>query len=167
MPKLIKNDAVIEDDWSTLAEGATRADIPAWGPVLVPLALWKAERDVLLARGNVGVVLQPADEPAELAADVTQLQVIAIAFPKFGDGRGFSSARLLRDRHGYKGELRAIGDVFRDQFFFMRECGFDAFAVRPDLDAEAELAGFRVFDRTYTHSVRHEQPSFRERGGHA
>jgi len=167
MPKLIKHDAVIDDGWSTLAEGATLADIPAAGPVLVPLALWKAERDALIARGDVGVVLQPTDEPADLAADVAHLHVIAIAFPKFGDGRGFSSARLLRDRYGYTGELRAIGDVFRDQFFFMRECGFDALAVRSDRDAEAELAGLRMFDRTYAHSVRHARPWFRERTGHA
>jgi uncharacterized protein (DUF934 family) len=70
----------------------------------------------------------------EIADDLEHFQVIALNFPAFTDGRHYSSARLLRDRYGYKGEMRAIGDVLRDQLFYMRRCGFDAFAVRPDRD---------------------------------
>lgn len=162
MPKLIKHEAVIDDDWSVAPADATLESLPQ-GRVIVPLALWSNARDALRARGDVGVWLGPADDPAVLANDAGELPVIAVDFPKFGDGRGFSTARLLRDRYGYRGELRAIGDVFRDQMFFMREVGFDAFSVRADLDPEKELAGFRIFDRVYAHSVRTPRPWFRER----
>jgi uncharacterized protein (DUF934 family) len=163
MPKLIKHDAVVQDDWTLLPAGASVDDLPWAARCIVPLAFWEAERETLLRRGNVGVWLGPADDPARLAADAAHLPVIAVDFPKFGDGRGFSTALLLRDRYGFAGELRAIGDVFRDQLFFMRECGFDAFAIRADLDPQKELAGLHVFDRTYTHSVRTPRPWFRER----
>ena len=163
MPKLIKHDAVIEDDWVLLPANASIDDAITASRVIVPLALWLDHRAALIGRGEVGVWLSPTDDPARLAEDVARVPVIAIDFPKFGDGRGFSTARLLRDRHAYRGELRAFGDVFRDQFFFMRECGFDAFVVRADLDPEKELAGFKVFDRTYAHSARTARPWFRER----
>ncbi|HZQ61359.1 MAG TPA: DUF934 domain-containing protein [Casimicrobiaceae bacterium] len=163
MPKLIKHDAVIDDDCVLLPATAALADAITASRVIVPLPLWLEHRAALIARGDVGVWLAPTDDPARLAEDIDRLALIAIEFPKFGDGRGFSTARLLRERYGYRGELRAIGDVFRDQFFFMRECGFDAFAVRADLDPEKELAGFRVFDRTYAHSARTARPWFRER----
>ena len=88
MPKLIKDSAVIDDGWTLLRNAAALADVPATGPVIVPLALWRAQRDALLARGDVGVWLAPADDPAELAADVAALLVIAVDFPRFADGRG-------------------------------------------------------------------------------
>jgi uncharacterized protein (DUF934 family) len=163
MPKLIKGDAVVQDDWVVLPEAARPADAAALANVIVPLALWQAGGLALRARNDVGVWLAPADDPALLADDVGRLPVIAVQFPKFGDGRGFSTARLLRDRHGFKGELRAFGDVFRDQLFFMAECGFDAFMVRSDLDPDKEIAGLQVFQRTYTHSARTPRPWFRER----
>ncbi|MEP6655795.1 MAG: DUF934 domain-containing protein [Betaproteobacteria bacterium] len=163
MPKLIKHDRVLDDRWTLLGADAALGDVPATGPVLVPLRLWQTERGALLARGEIGVWLAPDEDPSKLAGDIAQLPVIAVAFPKFGDGRGFSTARLMRDRYGFAGELRAIGDIFRDQLFFLRECGFDAFAVRSDLDAEKELAGMTVFDRVYTASTHTPHPWFRER----
>ncbi len=163
MPKLIKGDAVVRDEWIVLSEGAQPRDAAALVNVIVPLPLWQAGGLALRARNDVGVWLAPADDPAVLADDVGRLPVIAVQFPKFGDGRGFSTARLLRDRHGFKGELRAFGDVFRDQLFFMAECGFDAFMVRSDLDPHQEIAGLHVFGRTYTYSTRTPRPWFRER----
>ena len=163
MPKLIKHDRVIDDDWPLLPAGATLLDVAAAGRVIVPFALWDGERDALRTRGDVGVWLSPTDDPALLAGDVAHLPVIAVEFPKFGDGRGFSTARLLRDRYRFHGELRAFGDVFRDQLFFMAECGFDAFTVRSDLDPAQEIAGLAVFTRTYAASVRHPRPWFRTR----
>jgi uncharacterized protein (DUF934 family) len=161
MPKLIKRDQVVDDDWAVLAAGATARDAALQRRVIVPFALWRAERDDLHERGDVGVWLAPNDDPALLAGDVAHLPVIAVDFPKFGDGRGFSTARLLRDRYRYKGELRAIGDVFRDQLFFMAECGFDAFTVRSDLDPVQEIAGLAALTRTYAPSARHARPWFR------
>lgn len=167
MPKLIKHDRVIDDPWTLLAPDTAIRDVPPSGPVLVPLPLWQAERATLLARGDVGVWLGAAEDPAVLAGDLARLPVIGIEFPKFGDGRGFSTARLLRERHAYTGELRAIGDIFRDQLFYLRECGFDAFAVRSDRDPQQELAGFTTYDRVYAGSTRQRAPWFRERASRA
>src|SRR5687768_6259847 len=119
MPKLIKNQAVVDDSWTVLRDATSLADIPANGAVVVPLGLWLAHRDALLARGDVGVWLAPKDDPADLVPDLPALSVVAVDFPKFGDGRGYSIARLLRDRYGYRAELRAIGDVLRDQLYAM------------------------------------------------
>lgn len=163
MPKLIKDGAVVDDRWTLLREAASLADVPADVPVIVPLALWHAERAALKARGNVGVWLAPDSEPADLAGDVAVLTVIAVDFPKFGDGRGYSTARLLRDRYGYRGELRAIGDVLRDQLYAMAECGFDAFSVRADRDPHDALQSLRDFTGLYTATARSPQPWFRRR----
>ena len=163
MPKLIKDRAVVDDRWTLVREAASIADLPADVPVIVPLALWHAQRAVLEVRGNVGVWLAPNDEPADLAADVAALPVIAVDFPKFGDGRGYSTARLLRERYGYRGELRAIGDVLRDQLYAMAECGFDAFCVREDRDPHDALLGLRVFTGLYAATARAPQPWFRRR----
>jgi uncharacterized protein (DUF934 family) len=86
-----------------------------------------------------------------------------VNFPKFADGRGYSTARLLRERYGYHGEIRAIGDVLHDQLFFMKRCGFDAYAVRADKDIEAALAGFDDFSDAYQAAVDQPQPLFRRR----
>lgn len=166
MPKLIKRDVVVDDPWVLLPAAATLADVPPHVPVIVPLALWRAERNALVQRDAVGVWLSPTDEPGELRGDLGRLEVIAVEFPKFGDGRGFSTARLLRERYGFAGELRAFGDVFRDQLFFMAECGFDAFTVRSDLDPQKEIAGLETFPRTYSRSTRRPRPWFRERPEH-
>jgi uncharacterized protein (DUF934 family) len=105
-----------------------------------------------------------ADEGPELvASDVDRFDVIAVRFPKFGDGRGYSIARLLRERYGYKGELRAIGDVLHDHLYFMEQCGFDAFALRDDQDAREALAVFATFSDGYQTSVLRPSPLFRRR----
>jgi uncharacterized protein (DUF934 family) len=146
MPQLIKDRALREDAWSLVRE--LEAALPT-GPAIVPLATWKAQRDALLARGEVGVWLAPADDPADLAADVAQLALVAVDFPQFTDGRGYSTARLLRQRYGFKGELRAIGDIQRDQLAYLAQCGFDAFAIRDGKDARDALAGLADFSDGY------------------
>jgi len=163
MPQLIKDDALADDPWTLLPEAYSLTDLPDHGPVIVPLALWLAERGVLRARGAVGVLLAPDNDPADLGGDLATLPVIAIDFPQFTDGRGYSTARLLRERHRYAGELRAVGDVLRDQLYAMRECGFDAFVVREDRDAGDALAGLREFDGLYAPTARTPQPWFRRR----
>jgi len=163
MPQLIKHGAVVEDRWTLLPEAYSCTDLPARGPVVVPLALWLAERGALRARGEVGVLLAPGDDPAELGGDIGMLPLIAIDFPQFTDGRGYSTARLLRERHRYAGELRAVGDVLRDQLYLLAECGFDAFAVREDRDATDALAGLADFSGLYAPTARTPQPGFRRR----
>jgi uncharacterized protein (DUF934 family) len=116
----------------------------------VPLAQWLAEREQLIAEGApVGVLLEPADDPATLAADLPRLHAIAVHFPAFADGRGYSIARLLRERHAWTGELRAVGDVLRDQLFYLARCGFDTFALRDGQDAMAAVSAFRDFSDAY------------------
>jgi uncharacterized protein (DUF934 family) len=163
MPKLIRDRAVVDDLWTLLRNAHALADLPADDPVIVPLALWHAERKALIARRNVGVWLAPDAEPADLAGDVEALPVIAVDFPKFVDGRGYSIARLLRDRYGYRGELRAVGDVLRDQLYAMAECGFDAFSVREDRDPYDALRGLDDFTGLYASTSRTPQPWFRRR----
>jgi len=163
MPRLIKDGAIVEDRWTLLREARSLADLPAAAPVIIPLALWLAERPALAARGEVGVWLKPDDDPEALAGELASLPLIAVDFPKFTDGRGYSSARLLRSKHRFSGELRAIGDVLRDQLFYMRECGFDAFAVRADRSLEDALKGLDDFSVGYQATVREPVPLFRRR----
>jgi uncharacterized protein (DUF934 family) len=93
--------------------------------------------------------LEPADDPSKVADQLAAASRVEIHFPKFGDGRGFSLARLLRTRYGYKGELRAVGHITRDHLLFMERVGFDAFELRPGEDAEAALASFADFSASY------------------
>ena len=95
------------------------------------------------------VRLEPADDPASVAGELASAARVEVNFPKFADGRGFSIGRLLRERHGYKGELRAVGQITRDHLFFLESCGFDAFELREGEDAQEALAGFRDFSASY------------------
>src|SRR5215471_8406225 len=163
MPRLIKDGAIVEDRWTLLREAAALGDVPLGVPVIISLALWRAERSALLAREEVGVWLKPDDDPDLLADDVGALPLIAIDFPKFTDGRGFSIAQSLRRKQGFAGELRAIGDVLRDQLHYLRSCGFDAFALRADRSLEDALKAFADFSDGYQSSVAQPAPLFRRR----
>ena len=163
MPRLIKDNVIVEDRWTLLREAASPADVPDGAAAIVPLALWRAERDALRARGEIGVWLKPDDDPELLAADVGALPLIAVDFPQFTDGRGYSTARLLREKHGFAGELRAIGDVLRDQLYYLRQCGFNAFAVRSDRNLEAALKGLSDFSDNYQATAARPVPLFRRR----
>ena len=162
MPQLIKNAAVADDAWTVVRDAAAADALPA-GPVIVPFGLWRTERAALLARGSVGVWLAPSDDPAAIADDAAQLPVIAVDFPQFTDGRGYSTGRLLRERFGYSGELRAIGDVHRDQLYYLSQCGFDAFALANGHPLDAALASLSDFADGYQLTNR-RTPWFRRRG---
>jgi uncharacterized protein (DUF934 family) len=108
--------------------------------------------------------LEPQDDPAAVAARLPAAAWVEVNFPKFGDGRGYSIARLLRERYGYKGELRAVGQVARDNLYFMEQCGFDAFLLRDGEDVEEALKGFNDFSEGYQASVARPAPLFRRRG---
>ncbi|MBL8396404.1 MAG: DUF934 domain-containing protein [Candidatus Accumulibacter sp.] len=167
MPRIIKHHQIVDDPWQilTLTDGETPGTValPA-APVLLPLAVWLARRDEILARyQQPGVWLDSDEDPEALAGDIARLTVIGVNFPKFTDGRGYSSARLLRERYHYAGEIRAIGDVLQDQLFFMRRCGIDAYALRPDKNLEQALAGLSVFSETYQAGVDQPQPLFLRR----
>jgi uncharacterized protein (DUF934 family) len=129
---LFRETGIVEDPWLKLADAAA---VPSDGMVLVSFARWRGARAALLARrGPVGVALANTDSVESLACDVPRVDVVTLHFPKFSDGRAYSQARLLRGRLGYGGELRATGNVLRDQLPFMLRCGFDSF--------ESEQKGF-------------------------
>ena len=150
MANLIRGEALAADDgWVQVAADAEPASIPP-GPVLVPMRHWLGQRALLSARGEPVGVWLAADEAAEsLAGQLAGLALIAIHFPVFSDGRGYSNARILRERIGWRGELRAIGDVLRDQLFLLRRCGFDSFAIREDRSAEDALGSLDDFRHVY------------------
>src|SRR5688572_15178219 len=107
--------------------------------------------------------LEPTDDPAAVAARLAGAARVEVNFPKFGDGRGFSIARLLRERYGYKGELRAVGQVARDHLYYMEQCGFDAFLLREGEDVAEALAAFDDFSERYQSTVAQPVPLFRRR----
>jgi uncharacterized protein (DUF934 family) len=111
------------------------------------------------------VRLEPQDDPAAVVARLADAAWVEINFPKFGDGRGFSIARLLRERYGYKGELRAVGQVARDHLHYMEQCGFDAFLLRDGEDVEEALTAFDDFSEHYQATVAQPVPLFRRRPG--
>ena len=150
--------------WTAVGEDGLVPDFPAWADLIVPLRLWRARREDLLARdGLTGVWLAPDEDPAPLADALPEIPLVAVRFPKFSDGRGYSIGRLLRERYGFAGELRAIGDVGRDQLLAMERCGFDAFALRPGEDAERALRAFRELTEAYQGTVPRPLPLFRRR----
>jgi uncharacterized protein (DUF934 family) len=162
MPLLTKDGALVEDRWTLCPDTAAIADVVA-APAIVPLALWIRCRDSLAGRRDIGVWLKPADDPDALAPDVGCLPLIAVEFPQFVDGRGYSNARLLREKYGFGGELRAIGEILRDQLHYLRQCGFDTFALQPGRNVAEALAAFGDFSEQYQATVAQPLPLFRRR----
>ena len=167
MTTIIKNRQALADEFVLVrvAEGETAetAVLPA-GALIVPLAVWQARKPELQSRGTpVGVWLDVTEGPEAIAGELAAFAVIGVNFPKFTDGRGYSTARLLRERYGYTGELRAIGDVLHDQLFLMARCGFDAFALKDGKDVAKAVNAFATFKTPYQAAVDQQQPLFRRR----
>jgi uncharacterized protein (DUF934 family) len=143
MGTLIRQRRIVRDSWWLLSLDTPPLATPPGADLLVPLALWREQRERLAAHeGRTGVLLAAGDDPAAIAADLARLPLVAIRFDRLTDGRGYSTAALLRSTHGYRGELRAIGDIGRDQLAFLERCGFDAFELRDREDPHAALLGF-------------------------
>jgi uncharacterized protein (DUF934 family) len=162
--EIIKGRAVVADDWTVLRldEGQAAADaVVPEGKVIVPLAVWQAQGAALAARAAIGVWIASDERPEVLKGELDKFAVVAVDFPKFTDGRGYSIAYNLRMRLGYKGELRAIGDVLRDQLFAMQRVGFDAYATRQDRSIHDALKGLTVFSEVYQASVDQKTPLYR------
>ncbi|MGY8776468.1 MAG: DUF934 domain-containing protein [Spongiibacter sp.] len=147
MQNLIKGGQHQEDRWTLIDEDAP---IPATGPVILPLAFYQAQKSEWDDTDrDIGVWLNVEQMAEDVTDSLDNLALIALRFPKFADGRGFSKARLLRQRYGYKGEIRAIGDFLPDQVFYMGRCGIDAFACRTEDEAMIALALLSPFSVRY------------------
>jgi len=132
---LVKGNAIVADEFVHIADDA---EIPHDRAAFVPAARFLADPESILARsGKTGVIWPNNRDVDELVPHLTKLAAVALVFPIFRDGRAYSQARLLRERHRYQGELRATGQVLRDQFMFMLRAGFDSFEVKKDADAKA------------------------------
>lgn len=164
MAEILKNGQVHSDSWQVLHLEAesdlATVKVPA-GQWLVPFALWQAQA-ALQSRNDIGVWLSPNDDLNEVAKHFDQWPLVAIDFPKFTDGRGYSIAWRLRNHHKYTGELRAIGNVLVDQLFFMLRVGFDTLALDPNISPEIALKHLTPFPDTYQGSTDNPKPLFRQ-----
>ena len=134
------------------------------GEVILSLARFQQEGDRLLSEGRaVGVRLKSDEEVEALAYDLPRIAVVALEFPKFRDGRAYSNARILRERYDYAGEVRAVGDVLREQAHFMLRCGFDAFEPADGSGAQQWQAATQRFRHVYQRAADHRVPAFEER----
>lgn len=160
---ILKADGTWEENIWAIVRDAQASETPQSGaPTLLPLAQWLERK----AQGNLpasaGVWLAPAEDPAALAVDFARLPLVAIDFPRFFDGRGYSTASLLR-RYGYVGELRAIGEVLIDQIFMLKRVGFDSFALREDQNAAHAVAALQRYTQSYQGAADNPLPLFRRR----
>jgi len=170
MQKLIKNVAVVDDSWTLLAQADSPEVLEAvpGKKLLLPLSFWRDFREnAENYGGEIALWLDSSEgikDVLEVFADeLHQLPVIALNFPAFADGRAYTTARELRQKQAYQGEIRAIGDVLRDQLFYMSRCGFDSFALRHDQDIDTCLAALNDFSTNYQSTVTEPTPLFRRR----
>ena len=161
--RVIKAGKVLEDNWQRIVS-PEQEHVLEDGDWIVPLDYWLVNRERLRDhKGKVAVCLNGDDNLEDLSDSLGQLELVALEFPKFTDGRSYSHARILRERHRYRGELRAVGDVLRDQLFFMQRCGVDAFQVREDKDAEDAVKGLSDFTVKYQTAADGSPPVYKLR----
>ncbi|WP_308367173.1 MULTISPECIES: DUF934 domain-containing protein [unclassified Microbulbifer] len=167
--QLILDGRIAANEWRLLPQTDEEAGITAEslapGKVILPYSLWQPLRSALAPRkAEIGVWLD-SDETADLIGkNAGELPLIAVHFPAFADGRGFTTARLLRERYGYQGELRAVGAFMRDQLTYLRRCGFNAFAYEGEQPLSGLLESLNDFSESYQAAVDQPQPLFRRRG---
>jgi uncharacterized protein (DUF934 family) len=161
--RVIKDNQIVEDSWTRVDAIEPGQTVPD-GDIILPFSWWKQNRESLNGRkGRVAVCLNGADQVEELVPHLADFDLIALDFPAFRDGRCYSHARLLRDRYKYTGDLRAVGDVLRDQLFYMKRCGFSSFFVRKDKDIADALKAFNDFTVKYQTAADGAQPVYRLR----
>jgi uncharacterized protein (DUF934 family) len=168
MPKLIDGSGTpVANPWQLLPREATLESVLAGSAthLLVNAALWLEHKAALLQSGKAIAVWLDSDQRADsLAQDLPQLELVALNFPGFMDGRSYSTAVVLRQHHKFTGEIRAIGDVLRDLLFHMKRCGFTTFDLRDSVKLEDARKAFGDFSTSYQSTVEEPQPLFRRRG---
>lgn len=158
--QIIRNRAIVEDDFVHVPDAD---ELPAAGKPIVTLARYREHGGQLVERYPAfGVRIASDKLPADIG-EIQRLALIAIEFPRFSDGRGYSVGRMLRQRHAFAGELRAVGWVLRDQLYYLERCGFDAFELRPGKPLESALEAFGEFSVTYQSAVDDKRPLYRRR----
>lgn len=161
MPRIIKNGNVVEDTWVKVEADTPAMDLPE-GDLLLPLQLWNESRTQLENQGyNLGLWLASDQLPEDIQGDIPAIPVIAVDFPAFADGRGFSIGRLLRERYGFNNELRAIGAPIRDQLSYLKRCGFTAVQLAEHYDPEASIESLDDFSEFYQTAFDQKEPKFR------
>lgn len=163
MSRIIRKRLITEDDWTLAVDGVAHAA----GRLIVPLARWRAERETLLAAHEIGVLLPNTEDVETVYAEIADRPLIALQFPLFTDGRALTQAVVLRNRLGFKGELRAVGDVVRDLAFWLGRCGIDTLVPRPDQSLEACRDALDEIRVAYQPAADAHQPIWRRRRLHA
>ncbi|MGH1470287.1 MAG: DUF934 domain-containing protein [Cellvibrionaceae bacterium] len=164
MRKLIKNGTVLTDQWLLVEEDGVDISTLADKKLIIPLATWLEQKSALTDRKDeIGVWLNGHDDPSLIKDAITDLPIIAVHFPAFMDGRGFSTARLIRERYEYTGELRAIGHYIRDQLCSLRRCGFDAFSLPSEIEIDGAFSSLNDFSEYYQAATDQPAPLFRRR----
>ena len=159
--RIIRERKIVEDGFVHVADGVK---LPESGDLILSLERYRELRPALQKRGGKFGVRLRSDQEAKLVADlISELAVVAVEFPGFKDGRGYTTARLLRERFGFRGEIRAVGDVLRDQLYYMERCGFSAFELKAGKDIEGALEAFNEFSVTYQGATDDPRPLFRRR----
>jgi len=161
--KMIKDGHVVDDVWELLPTDSDNSSpvIPE-GHTIVPLSVFMAQPE-LKNRNDIGVWLSNDSDLNHVAEELITLPLIAIDFPVFMDGRGFSLARLLRERYGYQGEIRAIGHIIRDQLCYLKRCGFNAFTFAESVNLNDAIASLNDFTEAYQTSIDMPEPLFRRK----
>ena len=166
MHRLIKDGALIDDQWVLVREDSDPGILQALPgrKLLVPYRFWRFSQDAIADYwGQVSIWLDSSERVSDIREPVGSFPVIGLNFPVFSDGRSYTNARELREQLGYQGEIRAIGDVLRDQLYYMQRCGFNAFQLRQDQDPDECLRAFEDFHAGYQASIDQPQPLFRRR----
>ncbi len=158
--QILKNRQLMDDSWKTLSADEALVD----GDIIVPFSRWLADKEIFQAHnGRVGVLISSDANIDEVIENLQYFPLIALNFPKYTDGTCFSYAYLLRERHQFTGELRAVGDIFRDQFAYLERCGFDAIQLTDEDALEIGKQSFDDISITYQTSADKAQPVYRQR----
>jgi len=161
--KIIKDQKIVDDTWQTVEDDIDLSNLPN-DNIIVTLKTWKAAKEALVACGNnLGVKLSSGELISEIADDLSHFGLVALDFQPYKDGRHFSTARLLRERHNFKGEIRATGNVLRDQLLYMQRVGFDAFELGPNQDPEAALSAFHDLSTAYQPTADLQPPIYQRK----
>ena len=161
--QVIKDQVIVKDSWERLVEIKPNTSLPT-GDVIIPFAYWLEHKDALFDReGKLGVCINGDDDIQEVAKDIEYFDLVALDFPAFTDGRSYSHARLLRERYNFKGEIRAVGDVLRDQLFFMHRCGINSFQLGEGKDLEDALNAFTELSVKYQTAADGAEPVYKYR----